>query len=507
MGYLFCFSQSPQKTTYLQIVTNLAQTCRLELSFSSDLVNLNDSTDFVFSTDPDSCLIQVQMLAGLKITKTANHLIILPEAPELIHLQGLVIDSQTKEPLPYAHLIIKTSGIGTITNKDGLFDFKIQGHYAQNEITFSFLGYSNKSYKIPFTDTDSLVIEMVAKPYTLSDIYVLPNGTEAVDIVKRAVKNIKRNYHRNAVQMDAFYRSTSFRDTTPSQLIEAALLIEDKGINKPIQTTSIKLQQVRKSSNYLIPQNKKWELLEKAWGHRNMFFRALGRNIVRYYREDWWYKPLTDYKTFKYEFEGFEWLDSVKVYKIKFIYDHLWPNGQRASENKNAENAGYIFINADDWGILKVEQWCKLYGNFANKYAFKDGYISKNEIVYQKLNGKYYLKFTSGFTLPDGELFIFENPDAPDREKIIKERQWAEDVLLVTNIITERKKFDKIKYREKLARDENSYKKIYPYNSAFWKNYNILKENPVEEKLINSLEWEKPLDQQFQENSSNDAGN
>jgi hypothetical protein len=44
-----CYSQSLQQTTYLQILENLASGLKLELSFSSDLVSLSDSTDFQFS--------------------------------------------------------------------------------------------------------------------------------------------------------------------------------------------------------------------------------------------------------------------------------------------------------------------------------------------------------------------------------------------------------------------------------------------------------------------------
>ena len=79
--------------------------------------------------------------------------------------------------------------------------------------------------------------------------------------------------------------------------------------------------------------------------------------------------------------------------------------------------------------------------------------------------------------------------------------------MLVTQIQLDRKEFDKIKYREKLAKDENSYKKKYPYNSEFWKNYNVLKQNPVEEKFLNEMKWEKSLDIQFEENSSNHVEN
>jgi hypothetical protein len=127
----------------------------------------------------------------------------------------------------------------------------------------------------------------------------------------------------------------------------------------------------------------------------------------------------------------------------------------------------------------------------------------KGETEFQKIGEKYYLKYRHFIDMGDGTPFTFLNPDAPDDQKTIKEVQWSDVFLLVTNVITERRDFDKIKYREVMARDENSYRKKYPYDQVFWKNYNILNEKPLRSKYMSDLEAEKKLEQQFVENSSN----
>lgn len=505
------FGQSHPKITYRDVLGNLSHKLKLELSYSSDLVTLSDSTNFHFSANPDSCMAELQEQTRLKITKTETHLIVASKTPAYIHLQGKVTDAESGELLPYANILIEKAGTGTITNINGEFDFKIQGRYAESEVQFSFLGYESQKLEIPFSDNDKLIIKLTPKPYTLADVYVLPNGNEAVDIVKRAVKNIKRNYARTSTQMEAFYRNTNYRDTTATQLIEAAIRIEDKGITHLASTTKIELEEIRKSTNYQVQMDKKrekaWETMEKYFGgHRNILYRAYTQDIVRKYKDSWWYKPLTDYETFKYEFEGFEWLDSVKVYKIKFIYDKLYIDGRRASELDRVEDAGYIYINANDFGILKVESWWRINDNSA-KFNNPDGYFSRKEAAYQKINGTYYLKYIQGDVPPNGAFRTYENPDAPWGGKVEKEKQWADHVLLITKVITNKKEMDKIRYREKLDRNENTYKINYPYDPEFWKNYNILKENPVEEKFIKEMEWEKSLDIQFEENSSNNAQN
>jgi len=500
-------AQSPQSTTFLKVLTHLSATLHLELSFSSDLVNLNDSTDFVFSSQADSCMVQIESMAGLKLTKKEGHLVVLPAPPKIIRMQGMVMDSETKELLPYASMQIKNTSAGTTTNSEGKFDFKVVAKYIGYEIELSYLGYSSVILKIPRNSAENVKVMLEPKPYMLSDVYVLPMQMQAIDMVKKAVKNIKRNYNRTSAQYDAFYRNTSFRDSLVCQLIEAALLIEDKGINTPNTTTEIKLQQIRKSKNYLILNNKLMMLaFEKAFGgHRNIFYRACS-NMVRSYQEEWWYQPLTQYDQFKYEFEGTEWLGDAKVYKVKYSYDVVCPDGKRWSEHEGWDDGGYLYINANDWAIIRIEGYKKNSPQM-RKRGYKGIYWNKGETEFQKIGEKYYLKYRHFTDLGDGVPLTIENPEASNDQQIIKEIQSADVILLVTNVITERRDFDKIKYREVLVRDENSYQKKYPYDPVFWKNYNILNEKPLRSKYISDLEAEKKLEQQFEENSSNHAEN
>jgi hypothetical protein len=249
------------------------------------------------------------------------------------------------------------------------------------------------------------------------------------------------------------------------------------------------------------------KFLKNSGGTKTIIHRCYNKNMVRCYKEDWWFKPLIEYKDFKYEFEGILWLDSVKVYKIKYIWNAMLPDGKRVTEHENVnETGGYFYITVKDFAILKIEK--KTWHNI-NSHRNKLGNFQKsntpNEICYQKINGKYYLKYITGVTTPNGSFGELKTIMGTRKDLIIKTLQWAEEILLVTQIHTDRKQFDKIKYREKLARDENSYRKNYPYDAGFWKNYNVLKQNPLEEKFIKEMEWEKSLDIQFEENSSNDA--
>jgi hypothetical protein len=39
-----------------------------------------------------------------------------------------------------------------------------------------------------------------------------------------------------------------------------------------------------------------------------------------------------------------------------------------------------------------------------------------------------------------------------------------------------------------------------PYNKDFWDNYNVIKESPLDRKIVDDLEKLGPLEKQFQDN-------
>ncbi|MCC6837766.1 MAG: carboxypeptidase-like regulatory domain-containing protein, partial [Bacteroidia bacterium] len=91
---------------------------------------------------------------------------------QTITISGKVIDSETKEPLPFASVGLKNRPIGTITNLHGEFDFHIPIEFRNDVLVINMLGY------VPFEDpawtvTDKLnTIEMVKSTQFLDEVVV-----------------------------------------------------------------------------------------------------------------------------------------------------------------------------------------------------------------------------------------------------------------------------------------------------------------------------------------------
>jgi hypothetical protein len=67
---------------------------------------------------------------------------------DIIQLSGVLLSADTLTPIPFANVIIKSNGRGTMTDYFGFFSIVVQ---KEDEIIFSAMGYKNSTYVIPDT--------------------------------------------------------------------------------------------------------------------------------------------------------------------------------------------------------------------------------------------------------------------------------------------------------------------------------------------------------------------
>lgn len=92
-------------------------------------------------------------------------------------VQGLVIDANTKEPVPFASVFIKGSKIGTTTDLDGKFKFVIPDSFIANKVILvvAYVGYKRTEAEINKSDwplTQKLVIAP-AEQVLMGDVIVV----------------------------------------------------------------------------------------------------------------------------------------------------------------------------------------------------------------------------------------------------------------------------------------------------------------------------------------------
>jgi len=88
-------------------------------------------------------------------------------------LSGRILDSQTQEPLPFAHIFINNTTIGTTSDVNG--NFLLQNVPAgSNEVIYSFIGYQSYTAKVTISENQkvSVVIRLIPVLQELSSVEV-----------------------------------------------------------------------------------------------------------------------------------------------------------------------------------------------------------------------------------------------------------------------------------------------------------------------------------------------
>ena len=128
---------------------------------------------------------------------------------EKVKIEGIIVDAQTGEPLPAAHLIIKDTYTGTITNADGAFE--IAAPSLPVILVARFVGY--ESVELTVKEQKVLVIEM--QPVIVNmEAVIITQENPAVYIMEKVIENKQQwRSNLNRYKANAYTRQQIKRDT------------------------------------------------------------------------------------------------------------------------------------------------------------------------------------------------------------------------------------------------------------------------------------------------------
>lgn len=109
---------------------------------------------------------------------------------------GKVIDSKTKEILPFTNIYLKNNGAGTISDIDGVFIIKANS--IDDTVVFSAIGYDTKLLPISSLDNDFTVIGLDSHDFELDEIVIIPGENPAMRIMRNVIAAKEKNNPMNA---------------------------------------------------------------------------------------------------------------------------------------------------------------------------------------------------------------------------------------------------------------------------------------------------------------------
>ncbi len=115
-------------------------------------------------------------------------------------INGVVLDTKTKEKIVFANIVYNNKKQGTTTGIDG--KFKINSTEKISNLEISFLGYKTKNIEItPSTNTNNFQIELEQTAYNIDEVSVFPGINPAHRIMNKVIENRKIN---NPEKMQSF---------------------------------------------------------------------------------------------------------------------------------------------------------------------------------------------------------------------------------------------------------------------------------------------------------------
>ena len=381
-----------------------------------------------------------------------------------ITLSGRVIDKETKEPLPFATLGVKGKAMGTITNLQGEFDFHIPAGLRNDLFTLSMLGY--KPYEAPvwtLMETNPLVIEVEKSTFLLNEVTVA-DSLSGGEILMIALSRIEQNYPMQPYLMEGFYRDLKKVGGTYISLLEAAVKIYDEDYSEPRNKFKLRervaLQEVRRSIGYA-------SRFTSYFDQDNLLEDLLLHNSVRYRHfplEEVFYESLKREKETVY--------NGQEVYVVSYNQDYLLR----------------VFVEKKNYAIIHVEFESELEEALTKKRGMESRFVGLRRVIdFKPFLGKYYLNYLT----VDSKVNWYDI-----RTKELKFETELTQSLLVNDIVPNT--IRRVATTEKMRNYGLQYQDR-PYNKEFWDNYNVIKESPLDRKILQDLERHGPLEKQFKD--------
>ncbi|MGL1889130.1 MAG: carboxypeptidase-like regulatory domain-containing protein [Reichenbachiella sp.] len=256
------------------------------------------------------------------------------QSNERIRIKGLLLDKNNQQSIPYAHIRIKDSSMGTVSNSKGYFQLVVlSGGGDPVVLEISSIGYFTKYETIP----ESVgYLKVLLKPDVkqLNEVVITAIDYER-EFMRAVIDKIPDNYPSQRETLKGFFRELVFEDSTnietPYYLAEAVLDATKETYDKQTRQGNVKLIEGKS---------------EKGRNYDSLDYK--------------FYAGLHDVHRFDYVARREGPLDKNKLKKIEFAFmDTVLLSGKEVfvmsfDGNTPGIGQGTLYISADDSAVVEV---------------------------------------------------------------------------------------------------------------------------------------------------------
>lgn len=164
-----------------------------------------------------------------------------------LEYSGIIMDNVEKKPVAFASIVISGTNIGTVSNTDGEFIFKVPAYLQTGELEVSSLGY--RILKVPLSILTKTNNELALDPiaYPLDEVEV--RKIDPLNLIRDVLRNIPANYGTQPIMLTAFYRETIKQNRNYAAVSEAVFDVYKSGYGKAFDSDRVKIHKGRKSQD------------------------------------------------------------------------------------------------------------------------------------------------------------------------------------------------------------------------------------------------------------------
>lgn len=127
-------------------------------------------------------------------------------AQSLTRIKGVVIDADTKEPLPFVNISFKGANVGTTTDFDG--NFYLETQWGTNTLQASFVGYKTLSKSVQLGKSQTINFSLKNEAITMDEVVIKADKKRYRNKDNPAVlliKNVIEHKNDNRIESMKFY--------------------------------------------------------------------------------------------------------------------------------------------------------------------------------------------------------------------------------------------------------------------------------------------------------------
>ncbi|MCX6248068.1 MAG: carboxypeptidase-like regulatory domain-containing protein [Bacteroidetes bacterium] len=290
---------------------------------------------------------------------------------DLLEIKGRISDSVTGNPLSFAQISVRHTGLGTTTNEEGNFRLDIPDVNRDDTLMIFFLGYQSRKIAVNSFLSGTSVISLKPVMLQLSEVDIV--GLTPQEVIRRAVAAIPFNYGKEPLILTAFIRSQKSVNNRLAEYTEA--IIEDYKTGYYLYKKG-ESDKKHKQSN--IPLLMKGRVvsdtnLVNAMGDVGRNVGCLGCNFINDIVEFYHHTILDESLFSRYDLSMEEQIlpEGGKIYHIRFsqkkdVKERLWK--------------GDLYIDAYSFAVMKILQKPSMYAYEAyEKTKYNRGYTIMNK--------------------------------------------------------------------------------------------------------------------------------